>query len=636
MNVKELISKFNKSINYLKKLIFSKIGFILLGLISTIWFLFRVIPKPSRASYPCMQASAPLMSGFILYLISLSGGVVAFQRMMNHLLKENYLKVFLFLMIFTGAGIVTIYISSDNVEAIDLNIKSNSPVGIPQGIHPGRVVWVWNPESTNEHCSNTPGDYWWEDKNTNQTTVDAMLDSAIVRIAGKETVNQAWDELFHYFNNKKHLEDRGYRTGEKIAIKINLTNSSMYEYDTRERMDQTPQLVLALLRHLVNEVGIDQADITVGDPYRKFQNAHYLKCYNVFPDVNYIDGHGQNGRVQTQPSSNHFLEFNNGEKTSSLPLHYLEADYLINLSCLKSHQSTGITLCAKNHMGSVLKQGDLATGQSAMYLHPYLPADNPGYGKYRQLVDFMGNEHLGGNTMLYLVDALWSGTGWEGFIRKWDMEPFNGDYTSSLFLSQDPVAIESVCYDFLLTENPEGHVTSVEGVNDYLLQAADSSYWPDNYVYKTSPEGAPLKSLGVYEHWNNSSDKQYSVNITGVPGSGIHLVSVPHHLVESQFIETSIANNTPDVVEKIKVYPNPVNNNSRLEFHLNVAANIDIRIYDLSGKTVKTLPNQQLSTGRHEISIGKEMSQIPAGFYIMKINGNFNESLNQDVMIIKN
>ena len=38
-----------------------------LGLSSTLWFLIRVIPKPSRAYYPCMQAAAPMMSA--LYVI---------------------------------------------------------------------------------------------------------------------------------------------------------------------------------------------------------------------------------------------------------------------------------------------------------------------------------------------------------------------------------------------------------------------------------------------------------------------------------------------------------------------------------------------------------------------------------------
>jgi hypothetical protein len=37
----------------------NKLILISIGLLSTLWFLLRVIPKPSRASYPCMQLAAP-------------------------------------------------------------------------------------------------------------------------------------------------------------------------------------------------------------------------------------------------------------------------------------------------------------------------------------------------------------------------------------------------------------------------------------------------------------------------------------------------------------------------------------------------------------------------------------------------
>ena len=43
-----------------------KLVFIIMGIASTIWFLIRVIPKPSRATYPCMKVAAPFMSGFVV------------------------------------------------------------------------------------------------------------------------------------------------------------------------------------------------------------------------------------------------------------------------------------------------------------------------------------------------------------------------------------------------------------------------------------------------------------------------------------------------------------------------------------------------------------------------------------------
>ena len=39
-----------------------------LGLAALAWFLIRVIPKPSRASYPCQRAAFPLASAFVIWL----------------------------------------------------------------------------------------------------------------------------------------------------------------------------------------------------------------------------------------------------------------------------------------------------------------------------------------------------------------------------------------------------------------------------------------------------------------------------------------------------------------------------------------------------------------------------------------
>ena len=148
-------------------------------------------------------------------------------------------------------------------------------------------------------------------------------------------------------------------------------------------------------------------------------------------------------------------------------------------------------------------------------------------GHYRALVDVMGHSKLGGKTLLYLVDGLYAGYYSEGRPYKWQMAPFNNDWPSSLFVSQDPVAIDSVGYDFLLNEWP--HVVADPGLEggaeDYLHEAALANQPPSQTQYQPDGAGHPLTaSLGVHEHWNNPQDKQYSVNL-GL-GPGIELVRV--------------------------------------------------------------------------------------------------------------
>jgi hypothetical protein len=144
--------------------------------------------------------------------------------------------------------------------------------------------------------------------------------------------------------------------------------------------------------------------------------------------------------------------------------------------------------------------------------------------------------------MLCIVDGLFGGGSDEtrGPV-KYFMAPFKDDWSNSIFLSQDQVALESVCFDFLRTEwdgknkhNPANNifeeVPNMFGVDDYLHQAANSKNWPEGIVYDPDNSGKPIPSLGVHEHWNNAMDKQYTGNL-GFP-NGITLVSIPDTLVK--------------------------------------------------------------------------------------------------------
>lgn len=502
----------------------TRLAFFILGIGSTVWFLVRVIPKPSRASYPCMKVSAPFMSAFVIYLIGLAATVYVFREKKGRLLLLKAVLGIVFVI-----SLLISFSPSKKETTLPLVNASyfavNEPIGTAKGTFPGRVVWVHNPDATNEDLTNVEGDFWYMDKNCSQNIVESMLMSGIRRIGGKKNIVEAWDEVFKYYNKEHGKGNIGYTTGERFAIKINLTNSCCSSVGTAA-MDASPQMVLAILKQLIKVVKVPQSDIWIGDNYRLFRDDYWYKCHTLFPDVHYVDGTGKDGREQTLPSTEQLLQFSDGKATSFIPQHYVDADYLINMPCLKSHNSGGITLAAKNHQGSVLKEGDAPASQSAQYLHYSLPSENKATGQYRHLVDYMGHEQLGGKTLIYIVDGLWAGRNWNGVLEKWTMAPFNNDYPSSLFLSQDAVAIESVCFDFLLkeyeTKPDELKFPYMTGVDDYMKQAADPKQWPAGITYDPEGDGTPIESLGVYEHWNNATAMQYSRNLS--TGKGIEMV----------------------------------------------------------------------------------------------------------------
>ncbi len=60
------------------------------GLLSLIWFLIRVIPKPSRATYPCQRLAAPLASGFVVWIAALVASAVAYRKARRFFDKSRY------------------------------------------------------------------------------------------------------------------------------------------------------------------------------------------------------------------------------------------------------------------------------------------------------------------------------------------------------------------------------------------------------------------------------------------------------------------------------------------------------------------------------------------------------------------
>lgn len=564
-------------INYLaKNKVKARAIFIFTGIVSTVWFLARVIPKPSRATYPCMRAAAPVMSGFVIYLLSLGGSVMAFRLAREKFVQARYIA---FAMLLASSAILAVvFFKNDSrptyatyPDAPTLADGPNQPVGTAKGINPGRVVWVWDKDATNENLdmTTTAGIQWFTDANTNQTVVDTMVKSMVLNLTSAQTEAAAWDSLFIAQNVKKGLGKVGYSTGQKIFVKLNMgscgwtsdkymARRTTYNYGISET---SPQMMFAILKQLVNVAGIPQENIYIGDPIAHIWKDAYDKCVAVFPNVKYIDNfvYGSkdattlnNTRTKINTTTDSVIVYSDkgkvmtGAKKDKLYKEMYEANYLINLATLKGHERGGITLGSKNHFGS-------HTRSAASHLHPGLiwvqewgGQMRDSYGNYRVLVDLMGHEKIGGNTMLFIVEGLYGGPEANLKPTKWKMHPFNNDWPNSLFASLDPVALESVCYDFLRTEFTQlNHPNAEQGksiwfpqygaLDDYLHQAASPANWPakikDRYNaeysfagYDPEGNGSLIGSLGVHEHWNNATDKKYSRNLNS--GNGIELTNI--------------------------------------------------------------------------------------------------------------
>jgi uncharacterized protein (DUF362 family) len=285
-------------------------------------------------------------------------------------------------------------------------------------------------------------------------------------------------------------------------------------------MNTGPQVILALIQQLAS-VGVPPQNITVCDSLACLVNEYYGPLHGAFSGVAYEDYTGKFGRRKVRSSSEplYWSSRPQGKAQDYLPGCFAEAQYIINLANLKAHTSGGVTLCAKNHYGSLVRW---PVQQGYYDIHPHCFSTQTGI--YRTLVDLVGHAHLGGKAVLCLVDGVFSG------VHPRDSEPqrvqapvFDGGWSCSLLASQDPLAIDSVGFDILSTQWPAFALKG--GVDDYLHEAALAGDPPSGTFYDPNHATATtrLSSLGAHEHWNNPQERKYSRNLG--TGNGIELVN---------------------------------------------------------------------------------------------------------------
>jgi hypothetical protein len=520
------------------------IWFHIVGLACLFWFLIRVVPAPHRSQYPCQQIAIPIAFGYIAFWSILFHGVTRWIHQAKHRITAVLPACTLvFALLFSLSGMVfagNFFPLLSHNEPWTPLVKE--PLGIPKGVNPGRVVWIWDANATEEDLKG----YWWEEVNNNQEVIDAMMSEGIQQLAGETTDAFAWESLFRYFNRAHGFEDVGYQPGEKIVIKINMNNGYVtyqnpYTWKDNQR-DASPSVIKSLLRQLVNIVGVPQEDITVYDASRPIANWFYDRVYYrnyestlgvlpepEFPEVNFEDAlGGAPGRQQVQPSEERVYFYDGSGLYRTLPTCVVEAKYYINVPLLKKHPiNNGVTLSGKNMFGTWI--------EPVSDVHPYLESGMI-MGNLAPQTDLLAHRELGGKTLLFLGDGMYGTLKDHREISKFHMYPFNNDWTSSLFFSQDPVAIDSVMFDFLYTEGP----APIEGSQNYLHQAAE----PPAHAYDPEGDGVYLEeSLGVHEHWDTSVDIFSPDRYSGPEGGGIDFVAVGKTAASADVVITSPSEN---------------------------------------------------------------------------------------------
>ena len=287
--------------------------------------------------------------------------------------------------------------------------------------------------------------------------VYSMITEGLLALTGKKTPKEAWRDIL-----------TGYETGQRVAIKPNLNNTQI---GYGQAIMTSPQVISGVIRSLVEDGGVPPYTIFLydltADPMPEIQaivDTFRVRTVWILDRIALKMEWGDDAPDQSAaiPMRKPVAAEDGTPVTCYLPKVLTKAHHLINLPVLKAHQYIVTSSALKNHFGTVRFSNH----------HQYPPILH-GPDIQSHIVDINAHPVVAERTRLILADAL---LGAPLFARgdigraptRWHTLP-EGATPSSIFLSRDPVAIESVIADYVIEEQHNADV--VPHPDAYLADA---------------------------------------------------------------------------------------------------------------------------------------------------------------------
>jgi hypothetical protein len=175
---------------------------------------------------------------------------------------------------------------------------------------------------------------------------------------------------------------------------------------------------------------------------------------------------------------------------------------------------------------------------------------------------------------------------------------------------------------------PTGVTATVSGGVVYLEWAHSDANDLDYYaVYRSTDPGfvpGEENMIGSSEGVDFADDvEELGDYYYAVTALDIHEnESDPSELVNVTLLSLEDVHGLPEIFSFHQNYPNPFNPETRIRYDLPEETNVSILIYDLMGRQIRTLVNQQVSAGYHSVmwNATSDMgSPVSAGVYIYAI-----------------
>ncbi len=178
------------------------------------------------------------------------------------------------------------------------------------------------------------------------------------------------------------------------------------------------------------------------------------------------------------------------------------------------------------------------------------------------------------------------------------------------------------------------------GIQSYFVsEKRDIMFWSTRDIFSAASDGSGANEI-INEDWQSYSlsvdplaEKIYwftedndlhVIKRANFDGSSVQTIieGLPYYIDRELVLYgdgITGMNNASNIRQnfRLKVFPNPSNDNSTIRFYLNEKTEVDISLFDISGKQISSIMNEIRSEGTHSVMLKR--GDLPSGVYFIRL-----------------
>jgi hypothetical protein len=206
---------------------------------------------------------------------------------------------------------------------------------------------------------------------------------------------------------------------------------------------------------------------------------------------------------------------------------------------------------------------------------------------------------------------------------------------SKVFTTNDPLTIVTTFTDIAIDENDNICLAGT-------FQRTDTAgrFWNDYYIAKCTSLCDTIWTT-LCDHGMNDEltgitiDDTGNLAVTGTTQPTPESTIFDYYSVKIKAKTDGVYINLPNLPSQLALhpgYPNPFNTSTTIQYELSYSSNVELKVYDMIGKCVATLVNENKQPGIYNVVW--HANDLATGLYVVKISTGKN-ALSQKLLLIK-